>query len=243
MNYQFENPPTREAMCEEFGCPVSVLKLATESLSDLADSLPLDFLPRGNDPAEKILSSGEVAQLLTRWGLEEVFCLYCRRLGGDEGQIKVLAEDIQTFHCDYGVLEITAKFDKSGKISILEGRKDDGSPEGLTPDAIHADFFENEVKSEAWRNIQLEAADDFGCRWGSLDESKEILTVARYRLSHAQARRKFIAERWCDPGVPTRERLVCSLDNAAVNYFVDRAAKLSGEMDDAFRDALGRISG
>jgi len=200
MKYQFDNPPTREAMILEFGADPERLTRAEESIK--ACAMHADDFEEGKEH----YTGGEVARILMDCGLVEAFALLCTRMGRMRGEIVIYRP--RRGEVVGGLLRVYAEFDSSGRLETINGTVDTGDP-----------FILQEILCQAprpagWRERCLTEIENYE-HWRSVLKYGTIpdaVTVIRYPLSVTQAYRKFIVERWCDPDVPTIERLVCSLD-------------------------------
>lgn len=222
MTYKFDNPPTREAMIEELGVNPDRLVLAENSIRDRAKSE--DEMDWEKDK----YSEGEVAYLLTRWGIAEAFALFCLRTGRSEGGIEVISSG------EGRVYSVRADFDQTGRLKMMKAKARDCDPfQGMRAE---------DAKSEAWRELQrakIEKATDETVSCGDdCDGRCPLVTVIRFPLSRTQAYRKFLAERWYDPDVPCLDRFACPLDRARFNSFLD-----STDAMDRFEEAIAKLDG
>jgi hypothetical protein len=123
MKYQFDNPPTRQAMIEELGVNPDRLFLAEESIRSIAKN------EDGWDGRKDESDAGEAAGLLLRWGLVEAFSLYCLRAGEEArrgdlllcGGLGVCFIEVLDWWGDS--YRISAEFDLSGRLKSMDAAK------------------------------------------------------------------------------------------------------------------------
>lgn len=222
MRYQFDNPPTRQAMIEEFGVTEQRLTFAEHSIMGLAKTF--ENRDASFEPGKTEYDQAETAGLLVRWGIAPAFALHCVRLDRDRGTIEVLDGSLRA------VFRVSAVFDRNhGRIDSLRAEAVWEFP-GEGGAMVRVD---EESEIAAWRLARNTG--DFGNFFGWFGRAGEAAIVIRFPLSRPQAYRKFLSERWHDPGVPAMERFACPEDRACAESFRKAFRQTRDRLGDAIK--------
>lgn len=234
MKYQFDNPPTREAMILEFGADPARFHAAQEAIRSCASRAT------ANNGGEEYYSETAVARVLMDCGLVDAFALYCVRHGAGRCRIAILPAWDGLPPCG-GLLTIQAEFHESGALKIMEGSLDEGEPFGMGLNAKFGAVPLHVLKDSEWREACWKVIRFYeGVRDAERSYPwQDLVTVVRFPLSPTMAFRKFIEDRWYDPGVPQSERLACPLDRVAWEDF----QRMRNTVADRFQQILDKVDG
>ena len=190
MKYQFENPPTREGIIQEFGIhPDCLHRIQTFIESSVPNED--DF-----DSSKEQFSMVEAAFILKKLNLIEAFALLCSLPWNGWGRLVTLPG----FFCaPHGVTEsmvIEACFDKFG---ALEHFKIEKIPDfSFSPWAFETRVPSALIADREWLESHYEAAENAEHWMEDFTYSTAVAAVSSCPLSETQWRRKFVAEGWAD---------------------------------------------
>ena len=232
MKYQFDKPPTREAIIQEFGInPDRLHRIETFIQSAVPNEDDFDL-------SKEQFSIVEAAFILKKLNLVEAFALLCSLPWNGWGRLVTLPG---FFNAPCGVsdpLEISALFDKFGTLLRWEIKK---IPFATSEPWIFEVRPPSELAADqAWMRAHYEAAEATENHMEEFKHSTAVAAVSRCPLSTVQWRRKYVGERWSDPGLGISSRLVEDEDLAAWNSFVMHPSKAMAALSRFEKWAQGR---
>lgn len=231
MIYQFETPPARESIIQEFGINPESLLLIENFIHNIATSE--DDFGWWKDK----YSMAEAAYILKRYNLVESFAMLHAIPGRPSSDFFVFAEP------RWGVLSINACFDKFGKVlrwrdsELFDSFRLEISSSEMVRRSPN-DFIED----DEWMAVHSERAWRCAMATDLLKDTTGVMAVSCFTLSATQWRRKYVAERWFHPHLKPSDRLLDPHDLVEWDAQIKRMDGGPGYLDRFIEWARGRES-